>query len=420
MGLPFELRIALRYLTAKRKAGVSLTGALTVAGVALGVWALTVVTSVWNGFETEFLDKLLGINAHAIVLKSHDVFRDHRSVADRLRQDPAVLTVAPFVYSEVIVQSARGVQGVALKGIDPDLAVDLPLSRYVGEEAPQVFGELSSRAAGDAPARTPPGMIIGTELQQTLHVVPGDTVTVISPYGGRDGEARTAAFEVVGVFHSGMFEFDSRMVFIALSESQSFFRLFETVTGLEVWSNDPLASYDTLGEALRRISPDDPWAFELKDWSRTNAGIFGAVRSQKSLISVVLFFIVMVAALNIMATLMLLVLEKRREIAVLESLGATRRSILGVFVIDGILVGVLGCGVGAALGLFTCSVLQEYGLRLDPRVYYLERLPIVVEPTELAAVIGGALVLAFFATLFPALTAARGHPVDGLTGRSLR
>ena len=417
MGTPFELKIALRYLRAKRKAGVSATGILTVAGVALGVWALTVVTSVWNGFEAEFLDKLLGINAHATLLKRHDVFRDHDEVAKRLTENPRILHAAPFVYSEVIVQSTQGAQGVAIKGIDPTSSVGLPLARYIGPGAPDVLQALDSRSSSVAGQPKLPGIIIGTELQEVLHVGPGDPVSVISPYGGREGRARTTAFEVVGTFHSGMFEFDSRMVFIALGEAQRFFRLYRTVTGLEVWSDDPMSSYDTLSEAVRELEPDDPFAYEVRDWSRTNAGVFGAARSQKALISIVLFFIVIVAAFNIMATLILLILEKGREIAVLKSLGASETSILSVFIIDGQIVGVLGCITGVSLGLITCGVLEQYGLRLDPRVYYLEELPIVVSPTEITVVVLGAMILSTLATVFPALRAARTSPVDGLTGR---
>lgn len=418
-GVPFELKVALRYLAAKRKAGVSVTGVLTVAGVALGVWALTVVTSVWNGFETEFLDKLLGINAHAIVLRHHDVFRDHREIAARLEAHPEVQRAAPFVYSEVITQSPRGVQGVVLKGVDPEVSRELPLAKYIGDDHPRILEVLGARSSTSAEVGTVPGILIGTELQESLHVEVGDTISIISPYGGRSGEARTSPFQVVGTFHSGMFEFDSRMVFIALREAQRFFRLYDTVTGLEVWTEDPLRSQAILGEAVLELDPSDPFAYELRDWSRTNAGMFGAMRTQKAIISIALFFIVIVAAFNIMATLILLILEKGREIAVLKSLGASRRSVLLVFMIDGQLVGVMGCAVGIVLGLVTCSVLEHYGLRLDPRVYFLEQFPIVVKPAEVALVALGALLLSTAATLFPALRAARASPVDGLVRRTV-
>lgn len=414
--MPFELLVALRYLSAKRKAGVSATGMLTVLGVALGVMALIVVTSVWNGFQAEFLEKLLGINAHAIVLPRYDVFRDHREVAEALEARPDVEAAAPFVYSEVIIQGPNGARGgVALKGVDPEQSLRLPLAQYVGAQAPAVFGALEARSSTAAP-----GILVGNQLKETLKVERGDSVSIVTPYGGRGSRARSARFEVVGFFHSGMHEFDSKMTFIALSEAQRFFGLRDTVTGLEVWTRDPLSSYDTLNQAVETLEPEDPFAFEVKDWSRTNAGIFGAVQSQKSLISVVLFFIVIVAAFNIMATLILLILEKAREIAVLKSLGATRRSILTIFVIDGQLVGAIGCGLGIAMGLVSCAVLQQHGLKLDPRVYYLESFPIVIEPLEVTAVAAGAMALATLATLFPAVRAARTHPVDGLTQRGAR
>jgi lipoprotein-releasing system permease protein len=399
-------------MRAGRRAGVSLPTFLTITGVMVGVAALTVVTSVWNGFEAEFLEKLLGINSHAIVLKRHDVFRNHRDVAKSLLADPRIEHVAPFVYSEVIAQSPVGVQGVAIKGIDPAVSRTTPLARYIPQRG---FDRLASTST--SAGRPLPGILIGKELAEALKVREGDAVTIISPYGGDDGDAQTVDFRVGAVFESGMYEFDSRMVFISLPEAQDFFRLYKTVTGLEVWTTEALSSHEITTAATAALDPKDPRAYDVKDWSRTNQGLFGAVRQQKVLISIVLFIIVIVASFNIMATLILLILEKGREIAILKSLGATDRSILGIFVLDGQIVGSIGCGLGVAVGLTLCAVLQEYGLKLDPRVYYLDNLPIVVKPIELFIVVAGAMFLSSVATLFPALKAALMRPVDGLTRR---
>ena len=418
MALPFEVIVALRYLRSRRKAGISLTSFLTVLAFMTGVAALTIVTSVWNGFEAEFLDKLLGINAHAVILKRNMLFREHGEVAERLRKAPGVDHVAPFVYSEVIAQSDRGVQGLVIKGIDPDISIESPLADYVSKDPTTVKATLqrltTSTAATDLAL---PGILIGKGLKETLHVDVGDVVTIISPYGSRAGRARTAEFQVAGVFHSGMFEFDARMAFIGLSEAQKFFRLYRTVTGLDVWTNDPMSSLATVVEATRNLDPEDPWAYEVKDWSITNRSVFGAVQQQKLLISLFLFLIVVVASCMIMATLILLILEKSREVAVLKALGAKALSIYFIFILDGIIIGVVGCLLGLAAGLGACAVLQQYGLRLDPRVYYLEHLPIVVRPSELAVVCAGALVLAIAAAAITSLMAAGLKPVDGLTQR---
>lgn len=409
MQLPYEAVVALRYIKSKRRGPVSLITLITVGGVAVGVAALTVVTSVWNGFEAEFLEKLLGINAHAVVLKRHDVFRGHEEVADKLRKQPGVSFVQPFVYSEVIAQSAKGVSGVALKGIDPALAQQTSLSKYLDAEA---FARMGAATSTDT--KRHPSVLIGKELADILHAGVGDTLTLISPYGGSGGQPKTRPFEIAGIFHSGMYEFDARMVFITLGEAQGYFRLFKTVTGLEVWSTDPMKSGPIIEAAVRPLDADDPLAYEVRDWSRTNRGLFGAVKSQKGLISIVLAIIVLVAAFNILATLILLILEKQREIAVLKSLGATNRSILLIFVLDGQIVGLVGCVVGVGLGLAICAVLSAYGLKLDPRVYYLENLPIVVRPLEVFLVSLGALTAATLATIFPAYKAATLAPVDGL------
>ncbi len=421
MRLPFEVMVALRYLRSRRKAGISLTSFLTVLAFMLGVAALTIVTSVWNGFEAEFLDKLLGINAHAIILKRNGhLFRDHREVADKLRAAPGIEHVAPFVYSEVIAQSDRGVQGLAIKGVDPEVTVESPLAGYISDDPVVVKQTLArlrtSTSADDGPAI--PGVLIGRGLQDTLHVDVDDVLTIISPYGSRGGRPRTASFRVAGIFHSGMYEFDSRMAYIDLREAQRFFRLYRNITGLDVWTDDATGSLRTVLEAARQLDPEDPWAFEVKDWSITNRSVFGAVQQQKLLISLFLFLIVVVASCMIMATLILLILEKSREVALLKAIGAQTWSVYVIFILDGVIIGVVGCAVGLAAGLASCAVLQQYGLRLDPRVYYLERLPIVVRPLELAIVCAGALVLAIGAAAITSLIAAGVKPVDGLTRRA--
>lgn len=407
MKLPYEIQIALRYISSRRKGPVSLITSITIGGVAVGVTALTVVTSVWNGFEAEFLDKLLGINAHAVVLRNHDVFRRYEEVAKTLEARDGIELAAPFVYSEVIAQSARGGSGVAIKGIEPDSAAKTPLAKYVKDLS---FDDLRASATSTAPA----GILIGRELQETLHVEKGDIINIISPYGGDDGQPRSQPFTLVGVFHSGMYEFDANLVFIDLREAQAFFRLYRTVTGLEVWTTDATTSRETVIAAASQIDPTDPLAYEVRDWSRTNRGLFGAVQQQKVLISIVLGFIILVAAFNIVATLILLILEKGREIAVLKSMGASNGSILAIFVFDGQMIGMVGCALGVGIGLGICAVLEAYGLKLDPRVYYLENLPIVVEPVEITLVAMGAMLAATAATLYPAYKAAMLPPVDGL------
>lgn len=422
MQFPYEVTVALRYMRSRKKAGISLTSTLTILAFALGVTALTVVTSVWNGFEAEFLDKLLGINAHAVVLKRGDFFRDHENVANQLRANPDIAHVSPFVFSEVIGQSAKGVQGLLIKGVDPKYAMGSPLAKYVSKDEKIQRGTLEALRATTTTTTysktTLPGILIGTDLKEVLHTDVGQAISIVSPYGGKGGQARTRSFEVVGTFHSGMFEFDSRMVFIDLDEAQSFFRLFDNVTGLEVWTNDPFKSRETVFAAARLLDPEDPLAYDVKDWSITNRGIFGAVRSQKALISIVLFIIVIVASFMIMATLILLILEKGREVAILKALGATNKSIRTIFLLDGQIIGAVGCVVGIGLGLAVCAVLEQYGLKLDPRVYYLEHLPIVIRTHELVLVCVGAMVLATVAALLPAAKAARMKPVDGLTRRA--
>jgi len=408
VNIPYELKVALRYIRSKRKGPISLITVITIGGVWLGVTALTVVTSVWNGFEAEFLSKLLGVNAHAIVLKNLDVFRSYDEISAQLLKDPAIAQVNPFVYSEVIVRSPKGTAGVAIKGVQARHAQKTPLKQYV---SPEAFEKLDASVTSTTSL---PGILVGRDLKETLHVEIGSQVTVISPYGGQDGQPRSQDFEVAGIFHSGMYEFDARMVFIPLSTAQELFRLYKTVTGLEVWTHDSSTSYTSVRNAIRSAVPEDPYAYEVRDWSHTNKSTFGAVQQQKQMISIVLGFIILVAAFNIVATLILLILEKSREIAVLKSMGASNRSILAIFVIDGQIIGCLGCLFGVLTGLILCSLLEAYGLKLDPRVYFLENLPIVVRPIEVVMVAGGALLASTLATLYPAYRAASLSPVDGL------
>jgi lipoprotein-releasing system permease protein len=398
MGLhvPIEVRIAFRYLRSSGGIKGSLPALLTISGVLLGVASLIVVSSVWNGFEAGFLEKMLGFGAHTIVMRRFDPFREHREVAARLRTQPEIRQVAPFVHAQAIGQSSKAARGVLLQGIDPEVVSSTPLARHLGaEELQRLSGEASS------------AIVIGRGLQETLQVEVDDEIAIITARSF-DDEVRTTPFRVAGIFETGTAEIDDRTAFVHLAAAQRLLGLEDTVTGLAVWTIEPSESERTMQASL------DPAQYALFDWSKTHAAFVRLLEEQKAMIVVVLFCIVVVAAFNIMATLFLMISQKRREIAMLKALGLADRSILIIFLLDGQLIGLVGCGLGILAGLAICFALEHIGIRLDPRIHTLDRLPVLVRPLDVVLVTAGAMFLATLGAVIPASRASRLTPLDGL------
>ncbi len=396
---------------------------ISISAVAIGVCALIVVLSVMSGFSQDLKRKILGHTAHGMVLTyGQDDFGDWREVRRKTLSVPGVVGATPFLYNEVMLSTGQNLTGAIIKGIDVATVgsvIDLPQSMQTGQldwlVHPDRIPGRTDRAPGAAPppGKALPGIVLGKQLALSLRVVLGDTVNVLSPFGdlGPSGpQPKSRTFRVAGVFYSGMYEYDSKFAYVDLPEGQRFFGL-ESVTGLEVKVRDPDAARSIMDKVVFALGQ---WPYYAKDWGELNRSLFAALQQEKVVMAVILGFMVWLATFPIVATLIMIVLEKRREIAVLKSMGASVPSIMRIFVIQGLAIGVLGAVFGVLLGVEVCLIIDKVGIPLNPEIYYIRNLPVVWDPWQIALVALAAIVFSYLSTLAPAHEAARLHPVDGL------
>jgi lipoprotein-releasing system permease protein len=399
--------MALRYLKGKhRRAPISLNTFISISGVALGVLALVVVLSVMSGFENDLKKKILGTNSPVIVMTYDDKgIKDYDEIMKIAASRPHVKAVTPFTYSEVMLTSPYGVSGIVLKGINPETEGSVTdLSRNI------VTGSLKGLEGG---AETP-GIVIGKELAATLGVRDGDKVSVVSPFGTMTplGMApKMKEFKVVGVFDTGMFEYDSKMAYISIPAAQGFFGLGDTITGLEL----KLDNIDLAPQVASDIQDALGFPYRARDWLQMNKSLFSALKLEKLTMFVILVLIIIVASFNIVSTLIMIVMEKAREIAILKSMGATSGSVMKIFMIEGTVIGVVGTAIGLSGGYLLCWILMTTKLiSLPSDVYYISHLPVLMDPVEFALIAASAILISFFATLYPSWQAARLDPVEAL------
>jgi len=403
----FEAFLAMRYLKAKRKqAFISVITVISVVGVMMGVMALIVVLSVMNGFREDLMGKILGVNSHLVVLSYEGAFLDYDRIARDTNTVDGVVATTPFIYSQVMVNSQGSVSGSVLRGIDTSTA-----GKVIKIDSMIKRGSLQSL---DTLHDGLPAIILGKELSRMLAVQPGDTVTVVSPMGkltpvGRVPQNRK--FKITAIFDSGMYEYDATMVYISLKEAQDFLGLDNRATGVEVKVAD-IYKADQVGSTVSKKLGYPYWT---KDWKQINRSLVSALKLEKIAMFVILIMIVLVGALNIISTLVMVVMEKNRDVAILRAMGATQKSIMTVFMFQGLLVGVVGTLVGLASGLGLCHLLAKYKfIELPSDVYYISTLPVRVEILDVVLVIAAAVVISFLATLYPSWHASRLNPVESL------
>jgi len=428
----FAWRVAMSHLRSRREErGISAITLVSIAGVTVGVMALVIVLSVMAGFEIDMRDKILGSNAHVVVLSYHGAIEDPDASIAVIEQVDGVVAAAPFVYTEMMLRSPYGSSGVILKGIDPErtpAVTDLRANMKIGPEGILETDEQRAAVLADIHSPPPiitqdiddteqlPGVILGQELADTLRVYVGDKVHLINPVNdGNTGPFGTPvpkvkALRVAGIFYSGMYEYDTKWVYIHNLDAQDFLGLGSAVTGVEIRVDD-IYGVGRISTALEQALS---YPFYARHWKNLNLKLFAALKLEKIVMGLILSLIVLVASLNIVGTLILVVLTRGREIAILRAMGASATALWLVFMIEGALIGAVGTVLGSILGLAGCAGLDRYKFPLDADVYYLDSLPVVIEPSTIAFVMYTAVIICFYATLYPAAQAAKLDPVEGL------
>lgn len=418
--MTWELAVGLRYLRSRRlRVGLSLISSVSFLGVMIGVATLVIVLAVMSGLEHELRDRILGFNPHVTVVSYGGTIEHWQDVVARLQADPDVVAAAPVVYGQAMVGIGRNVSGVVVRGIDPARAGRvLDLERHVvagsvealdeGAEVPREAGE------GGGMVRLP-GLMIGGELARMLGLAPGDVVNLISPLGTPTPAGmvpRIKRFVVVATFDSGMFEYDTSLAYMSLRTAQTFFDLDDGVSAIEVRVRD---LYGATAVARRIERELGGFPLRARDWMEANRNLFSALKLEKVVYGIVLCLIVVVAAFNILATLTMVVKEKRRDIAILKSLGASDASIGRIFVLKGAVIGGIGTLGGVAIGLLGCWLLGHYQfVELPKDVFLVTTLPVRVEPLSVLAVSAVSVLICVVAALSPARRAAALVPVEVL------
>ncbi len=412
----YEWFVGLRYLKAKRKQTfISIITIISIIGVMVGVMTLIVVLAVMSGFQKTLKEKILGTQAHLILLKADQEGMDQYEEAMRkVLEVKGVVSAAPFIFNQVMLSSATNVSGGVIKGIDPDQEGKVTeLARNMRS------GNLQDLKKG---VDDLPGIILGAELARILGVSRDDAIQVISPLGTMTPMGvmpKMKRFRVKGIFYSGMYEFDSTFSYISIESAQKFFNMDARVTGIEIKTND-IYQVKRIGKEIRQRLGFPFWT---KDWMEMNRNLFSALKLEKIIMFIILVLIVLVAAFNIISTLIMVVMEKNKDIAILKAMGATSKGILKIFVIEGGVIGVIGTALGTGVGLLMAFNLDRlieflenlFGFKiLSPEIYYIEKFPSQINPMDVGLIILTAILISLLATLYPSWKASKLDPAEAL------
>ena len=414
MQIPFELEVGLRYLRAKRRQTfISLISIISVAGVALGVMALIIVLSVMNGFQNDIRSKIIETQAH-VILASYDRggISHWRQVLRYAEAQPGVAAVSPTLANQVMLKHGQQVQGVMLWGVDPEREARVTsLAKNIKSGSLQALKQAPKPGPDALRGR---GIILGGELARKLGVLRGDEITVVAPVfkvTAAGALPKVATFQVVGIFEAGMYEYDSTFAYVSLNTIQLLFEMPDVVNGFSVRVKH-LDEAPAVARDLEKAGTD----FWARDFMSMNRNLATALKIEKMMMFVILILIVMVAAFNIASTLIMVVMEKKKDIGILKALGADAGTIMRIFMWEGSLVGLSGTLLGLTGGLVACFFLKMYPLQIPGggSVYYIEKLPVTTQPGDVFFITVTALVVCLLATLYPAWQASRLDPVEAI------
>ena len=427
----FPLLIALSHLRSNRNArGVSVITMISMLGFTVGVTALIMVLAVMEGFELDLRDKILGSNAHVIVVNYNGSFGEYQKSIEMIEETEGVLAATPFVYSEMMIRSAKGASGIIFKGIDTESVTqvtDIGANLIMGPKGPvlspeakqEVVDKLHRPERGlfqlSTDTKELPGIILGQELSQQLWVNVGDVVHIINPVSSGVGIMGTPIpdikeFRIAGIFNSGMYEYDTKWTYVTKEDAQQYLKIGDEVNGIEIKLHD----IDAAGIKAIELQAKLGSPYTVRHWKEVNRNLFAALKLEKIVMGLILSLIVMVASINIIGMLILVVMTRRREIAILRAMGSSSTQICSIFILEGVIIGIVGTMIGTILGLLGCIGLKRYEFPLDTDVYYLDTLPVVIEPSTVILVAISAICISFVATIYPAVVAANMEPVDGL------
>jgi len=420
----YELFISLRYLRARRKqVFVSIITFISVAGIFLGVAALIIVLAVMNGFETDLRNKILGVNSHIVVTDYSGGMQNYRQVMGDVATIPGVEAATPFIYSQAMLKNGTSTTGIILRGLSLQDALKvinigkIKEGSLKGLEA--ASKSISAPQEGPAPR---PGIVIGRELAKNLGLFLNDQVFVISPSGVSTPlgmTPRMKPFIVAGIFESGFYEYDSTLAYISLEECQNFLNMGDMVSGLELRVDDIYKA----GQIAKQIEKKLGFHYWARNWMEMNKNLFSALKLEKRVMFIILSLIVLVAAFNIISALIMIVMEKNKDIAILKAMGATRTGIMKIFIFQGMIVGAIGAFLGTLAGLAVALNLEKislfveklFGFKILPGdVYYLSELPSQVNYGDVGIIILGTLLISFLATIYPSWRASRLAPAEAL------
>jgi len=406
MKLPYQIFIAFRYLKSKKKhKGVSVNTAISIGGVAVGVMALLVVLSVMSGFHQDLQKKILGANAHIIIRDYKGALTDTARITENLASNQEVLSHAPFVIGQVMVSFNNRAHGVYIRGIEPE--IEAKTTEILSHIKQGDFRRLSED-------KEIPGIIIGKELASNLGVLLNDMLNVVSPVGeiGPMGMLpKVKQFRVVGIFEIGMFEYDANLVLTAMKPAQEFFGFKDSISGIELRLKDIYKA----PEVKKQLQESLGLRYLVLDWMQMNKNLFSALKLEKFAMFVILVLIILVASFNIISNLIMNVIEKSREIAILKAIGATNMSIMTIFMLQGLFIGLIGTCTGMTGGYLLGVILNKYQIiKLPADVYYLSHLPVKMSLFDFGIVSLSAIIISFVATLYPAWQAAKLNPVEPL------
>jgi lipoprotein-releasing system permease protein len=411
--MKYELFIGLRYLHGRRRETfISLITLISILGVMIGVMTLNVVMAVMTGFEEVLRDRLLGINAHVALVKPGGRLTEYQGLIEQVMREKGVLAAAPSIYGQVMVTSGNRVSGVVVRGIDPDRVNGVvDIQRYIKEGG---LAELKSPRPLRIEGRSVslPGAILGRRLAGQLGVMVGDPIQLLSPLGTATVMGvipKVRRFVVTGIFDSGMHEYDATLIYMNLADAQRFFELGDAVSAVEIRVQDVYEAH----EVARRIQQRLGLPYWTEDWSRLWPNLFSALRLEKTVYFLVLLLMILIGAFNIISTLIMVVMEKKRDIAVLQSMGAARRSIRRIFLLKGSIIGGVGTLLGVVSGYGICLLIERYQfIELPKDVFLISTVPVRIYLSNFVLVAVASFLICLLASIYPARQAAKLDPVE--------